>query len=173
MNNTDKLHKVFHHIFARYSDGLYYYVLKLTGNEDTARDIVQECFLRLWENIETVDTHADLLPLLITYIKNLLTDDFRKTERRRQFLSRLENELSDSVTPPEAEQQLILRDRQRQLSQSLALMPGKRQQVFKLVRQEGLSYKETAIQLNISVADVKKQMRLSMQVLRKIMSLFV
>ncbi|MFT3827464.1 MAG: sigma-70 family RNA polymerase sigma factor [Chitinophagaceae bacterium] len=172
MNNTDQLSQVFHHIFSRYGDGLYYYVLKLTGNETTAKDIVQECFLRLWENIETVDTNADLLPLLVTYIKNLLTDDYRKTQRRKQFLNALEHRLEGAVMLPEAEQQLSLRDRQLEIQYTLSQMPGKRQQVFHLVRHEGLSYKETAEKLNLSVADVKKQMRLSLQLLRKIMSLF-
>ena len=173
MNNADQLHEVFHHIFTRYGDGLYYYVLKLTGNEATAKDIVQECFIRVWENIHSLDTEEDLLPLLITYIKNLLIDDYRKSQRSKQLIRNLEQQTADAVVLPEGERLLHLRDRQRQLITTLSAMPATRQEVFRLIRNEGLSYRETADRLNLSVANVKKQMRLSMALLRKVMNLFL
>jgi RNA polymerase sigma-70 factor (family 1) len=152
---------------------LFLYVFKLVKDEEKAKDIVQECFLRLWENREKVDLSKDLLPLLVTYIRNLLIDDFRKTQRYEQALQSLQHKTIHSFTSPEIEQQLELRDRERQLSGTLSSLPIKRQTIFRLIRQEGLSYQEVAEQLNLSLPDVKKQMRLSLQALRKIMQLFI
>lgn len=173
VNNPIKSNEKFHQVFSQYGDGLYYYVLKLTGNEEKAKDIVQECFLRLWENIDTIDTDSNLLPLLVTYTKNLLIDDFRKEQKRKQFLHSFQQQMRDEATQPEAERQLALKERQAQLSATLSGLSDKRQLIFHLIKQEGMSYKEVAQQLSLSMADVKKQMRLSLQVLRKVMHLLL
>lgn len=173
MRNPKKLNEQFHEIFSQYGDGLFYYVLKLTGNEEKAKDIVQECFIRLWENLETIDTDKNLLPLLITYTRNLLVDDFRKEQSHKLFLTSLQQNMQDETDPPDAEQQLALKDRQRQLAMAVSGFPGKRQLIFRLIKQEGLSYKEVAQQLSLSMADVKKQMRLNLQALRKVIHLFL
>lgn len=171
MNNPEKLHENFHQAFAQYGDGLYYYVLKLTGSDEKAQDIVQECFLRLWENMATIDTRSNLLPLLITYTKNLLIDDFRKERKRKLFLDALQKQLPGEAAEPEAERQIALKERQAQLSATLAGLPDKRQLIFRLIKQEGMSYKAVARHLSLTMADVKKQMRLNLQVLRKVMHL--
>jgi RNA polymerase sigma-70 factor (family 1) len=171
MKRADQQNEEFHQAFTRYGDGLYYYVLKLTGDPEKAKDIVQECFLRLWENIQTIDMQKDLLPLLVTYIRHLLIDEFRKTQRHQQAIVDLQQDTINTGTVPEIEQRLDLQDTERRLADTLSTLPEKRQAVFHLVRQEGLSYREVAEELKLSLPDVKKQMRLGLQVLRKIMQL--
>lgn len=173
MNSPSNLNEKFYEVFSQYGDSLYYYVLKLTANEEKSKDIVQECFLRLWENIESIDTSTNLLPLLITYIKNLLIDDFRKEQKRKLFLTSLQQQQPGDFIQPEAEQQLALKDRQAQLSATLSDLSDKRQLIYRMVKQEGLTYKEVSRLLSISIADVKKQMRLNLQVLRKVMQMLL
>lgn len=173
VNSTENLNEKFYEVFSQYGDGLYYYVLKLTANEEKSKDIVQECFLRLWENMGSIDTTTNLLPLLITYIKNLLVDDFRKEQKRKLFLHALQQQQPGDIIQPEAEQQLALKDRQAQLSATLSSLSDKRQLIYRMVKQEGLTYKEVSRELSISIADVKKQMRLNLQVLRKVMQIMI
>lgn len=164
--------EVFHEAFSRYGDGLYYYLLKLTGDQEKAKDMVQECFLRLWENIAVLDTEADLRPLLVTYIRNLFTDEFRKSQKQKQVLQSLQKN-TQNATAPEIENRLDTQDRQRQFSQQLSRFPAKRQTVFRLVNQDGLSYREVAKLLDLSLPDVKKQMRLSIQALKRTLQFFL
>lgn len=173
MNSTENLNEKFYEVFSQYGDGLYYYVLKLTANEEKSKDIVQECFLRLWENMASIDTSANLLPLLVTYIKNLLIDDFRKEQKRKLLLHSMQQQQAGDIIQPEAEQQLALKDRQAQLSATLSGLSYKRQLIYRMVKQEGLTYKEVSRELSISIADVKKQMRMSLQVLRKVMQILI
>ncbi|MBN9381451.1 MAG: sigma-70 family RNA polymerase sigma factor [Chitinophagaceae bacterium] len=158
-------------IFSAYSSPLFYYVLKLTENEDTAKDIVQECFIRVWENIEKIDTASPVLPLLITYIKNLLRDEYRKNKNYKHLLAQVGEEMKDTASRPAAEDLLALKDREKQLDISLKQLSEKRKHIFSMVRLQGLSHKEVAASMNVSVADVKKQMRLSLQHLRKVMNM--
>ena len=173
VNSPISLNEKFYEVFSQYGDGLYYYVLKLTANEEKSKDIVQECFLRLWENMESIDTSTNLLPLLVTYIKNLLIDDFRKEQKRKLFLTSLQQQQPGEMVQPEAEQLLALKDRQAQLSATLSGLSDKRQLIYRMVKQEGLTYKEVSRELSISIADVKKQMRLNLQVLRKVMQMLL
>jgi RNA polymerase sigma-70 factor (family 1) len=173
MNSPINLNEKFYEVFSQYGDGLYYYVLKLTANEEKSKDIVQECFLRLWENMGSIDTSTNLLPLLVTYIKNLLIDDFRKEQKRKLFLTSLQQQQPGEMMQPEAEQLLALKDRQAQVSATLSGLSDKRQLIYRLVKQEGLTYKEVSRELSISIADVKKQMRLNLQALRKIMQMLL
>lgn len=160
-------------IFSEYSDPLFYYVLKLTGSEENAKDIVQECFTRVWENIEKIDMQAAILPLLVTYIKNLLRDEYRKNKNYKHLLSEIGEDLKDASLRPAAEDSLALKERQKRLDTSLSELPEKCKNIFRMVRLEGLSYKEVAETLHVSVADIKKQMRLSLHHLRKAMNIFV
>lgn len=157
-------------IFYKYSDPLFRYVCKLTGNEETAKDIVQECFTRVWENIEQIDTTPDILPLLITYIKNLLRDEYRKNKNYKHLLGEIGQDMKDVSTKPAAEDVLSLKERQKKLELSLNQMSEKRRNIFSMVKLEGMSYKEVSENLDVSIPDIKKQMRLSLQELRKIMN---
>ena len=156
-------------IFSEYSSPLFYYVLRLTENEENAKDIVQECFIRVWDNIEKIDTQSNVLPLLVTYIKNLLRDEYRKNKNYQHLLVDVGQEMRDVSSRPTAEDSLALQERQRQLEFSLSQLSEKRKDIFRMVRLQGLSHKEVAASMNLSVADVKKQMRLSLQYLRKVM----
>lgn len=170
--NLEKLRDKFLTIFSQYSTPLFYYVLKLTENEENAKDIVQECFLRVWENIDTIDTESDILPLLITYIKNLMRDEFRKNKNYKHLLVDIREEMKDAVSLPAAEHSLALKERQRQLEYSLSQLSEKKQHIFRMIRMDGLSYKTVAESLDLSIPDIKKQMRLSLQFLRKVMNMY-
>ena len=172
MTRSETLDEKFLSIFSAYSNPLFYYVLKLTENEESAKDIVQECFVRVWENIEKIDTEEKVLPLLITYIKNLMRDEFRKNKNYKHLLAEIGERNKDVPALPDAEHSLALQDRQRQLDHSLSMLSEKGKNVFRMVRLEGLSYKEVAESLGLSIPDIKKQMRLSLQFLRKVMNTY-
>lgn len=172
VTRSEKLDEKFLRIFSAYSDPLFYYVLKLTENEESAKDIIQECFVRVWENIERIDTEEEILPLLITYIKNLLRDEFRKNKNYKHLLGVISESTKGALAPPDAEHSLALQDRQKQLDYSLSQLSEKRKSIFRMVRLEGLSYKEVAESLDLSIPDIKKQMRLSLQFLRKVMNMY-
>jgi len=172
VTRSEKLDEKFLRIFSAYGDPLFYYVLKLTGNEESAKDVIQECFVRVWENIERIDTEEEVLPLLITYIKNLMRDEFRKNKNYKHLLAVIGESTKGALTPPDAEHSLALQDRQKQLDYSLSQLSEKRKNIFRMVRLEGLSYKEVAESLDLSIPDIKKQMRLSLQFLRKVMNMY-
>jgi RNA polymerase sigma-70 factor (family 1) len=157
----------FNRIFFATKDRLYHFASKLTQNEADTRDIIQNCYARLWQHIAAVDDTRDVLPLLFTYARNLVIDHLRKKARQQQFLNQLQQNAIPSEAIPQAEQLMHYKERLQQLQSTIARLPAKRKQIFTLVKQEGLSHKTVADQLGISPATVEKQVCLSLQFLRK------
>jgi RNA polymerase sigma factor (sigma-70 family) len=152
----------FSRIFQSTKDRMYHFVWKMTRNEADTEDIIQNCYLRLWQQMETVDTSNDALPLLFTYARNLVTDHWRKTAGRQQPLA----DAPESIATP-VEDHIDYKDSLRQLDAGIAQLPAKRRQIFKLVKEEGLSHQHVADHLGISPATVEKQVVLSLRFLRK------
>ncbi|WP_205509267.1 RNA polymerase sigma factor [Longitalea arenae] len=165
------LAKKFNRIFVATKDRLYHFVWKLTRHETDAKDIIQNCYARLWQKIATVDDSSDVLPLLFTYARNAVIDHLRKKTRQRQLISQLQqdNTPPDAIAPPE--HLIHYKERLQQLQSSIDLLPARRKEIFTLVKQEGLSPKIVADQLGISPATVEKQIGLSLKFLRKEMDI--
>jgi RNA polymerase sigma-70 factor (family 1) len=157
----------FNRIFFTTKDRLYHFVWKLTQNEPDTRDILQNCYARLWQHIASVDDTREVLPLLFTYARNLVIDHLRKKTRERQLMNRLHQEATPSEAIPQAEQLMHYKETLQQLRSTIDQLPAKRKTIFTLVKQEGLSHKTVAAQLGISPATVEKQVGLSLQFLRK------
>jgi len=157
----------FNAIFAATKDRLYHFVWKMTQNETDVKDILQNCYIRFWQKMDTINTDNDVLPLLFTYARNLVIDHLRKKARQRVLLDKLEQETSGEAGAAVAEQQLSYKERLHQLQASIEQLPARRKQIFHLVKQEGLSHKTVADQLGISPATVEKQVGLSLRFLRK------
>ena len=155
----------FEEIFRQTKDRLYHFTLKLTQNSSDAKDILQECYGRLWEKLPEINTREEVLPLLLTYARHCFIDQLRKRERDALFLSKL-SAAAPATELASAELFLNLADKEKQLRISLEQLPAKRREIFSLVKEKGFSHKEVAEQLGISTATVEKQVSLSLKFLR-------
>ncbi|WP_343745339.1 RNA polymerase sigma-70 factor [Chitinophaga sp.] len=153
----------FNQIFLATKDRMYQFVKKLTQDESDTKDIVQDCYVSLWQKINEIDTEKDILPLLFTYARNRVIDYLRKKTSRQQLLSEWPQEIPGDVPP---EQQLDYKERMTQLQLSINQLPSHRKKIFTMVKQDGFSHKEVARQLGISAATVKKQIGLSLKFLK-------
>lgn len=160
----------FNRIFFATKDRLYHFVWKLTQNESDTKDIIQNCYAQLWQNVATVDDTREVLPLLFTYARNLVIDHLRKKARQRQLINQLQEDADCPHAEPQAEQLMHYKERMQQLQTTIDQLPAKRKEIFTLVKQEGLSHKTVANQLGISPATVEKQVGLSLKFLRKELS---
>ena len=160
-----ELSKKFEQIFSLTKDRLYHFTWKLTRDPIVSKDIIQDCYLKLWQRIDTIDTADDVLPLLFTYARNAVIDHLRKLATRAAF-NRQQDEAEPAAGSAIPQWMEVEEDLQR-LKLSISQLPSKRKEIFTLVKEEGLSYKEVAEQLQISVATVEKQIGLSMKFLRE------
>jgi RNA polymerase sigma-70 factor (family 1) len=159
----------FNRIFAATKDRLYHFVWKLTQHETDTKDIIQNCYLQLWQKITAVDDSREVLPLLFTYARNLVIDHMRRKARQQILLEQFQQHTTTAASHhiSAAEQLISYKERMQQLQTSIDQLPAKRKEIFTLVKQDGLSHKMAADQLGISAATVEKQVGLSLKFLRK------
>ena len=133
---------------GRYERPLMRYATRLLGDTDAARDVVQECFLELCRQ-KRGDLDGRLGPWLFTVCRNRAFDQLRKRKKdgRMGALEHTEPAAEPDDTVERGEQALHLRDRIAEVARPPA--GGAAAQV-----QEGLSYREIATIVDISVSNV-------------------
>lgn len=128
-----------------HADGIYRFAVKHLRDTDTAKDVVQESFARLWHKLEEVDgTKAK--SYLFTTAHHLLVDEVRKGSRSTRMEERHEDlRWSDQEQP----------DLKALLDAALATLPEVQRSVVLLRDLEGYSYEEIAELTQLNITQVK------------------
>ena len=148
------------HIFERYYSTVLSFMIRQCRTEEDAEDLTQEVFLKLWNGRNNLSEVASLKAYLFTMSRNTFIDHLRKRVNQIVFEKVNENlSLLDDVDNDE--QDLI--NTIYILAQQL---PPKQLEVFKLRWIEGLSRKEIAERMEISVVTVDIHIRKVLEHLR-------
>lgn len=156
--------KSFDILFEKYSAKLYRFSFSLLKNHEDSKEIVQETFFRVWDKRREIDSSKSFKSFLFTISYHLIIDQLRlklKDQEYRKFLKeyfKAEEVKVDSVTDYET--------LNRQISGVIEELPAKRKQIFTMSREQGLSHKEIAGQLNISVKTVENQINLALKLIK-------
>lgn len=136
---------------ARHEGPLLRYARRLLGDVEAARDVVQDCFLRLCrERREEVEGH--LAPWLFTVCRRRAIDHLRKEGRMHPLESaRLPETAHEGA--PEAEPMEVREETDRVLA-CVRRLPERQQEVVRLRFQAGLSYREISEVTGASVGNV-------------------
>jgi len=155
--------KAFEALFRDYYPFLCMYCTRLLKDASAAEEIVQELFVRLWEKRSQTIIDTSVKNYLFRAVKNHCLNYIKhshiKNEYNRKMLEA--SELSSFETE-EPDTDLI-----KIIDESIASLPDKRREIFRLNREEGLKYREIAEKLNISIKTVETQMGLALKTLRE------
>ena len=156
--------KIFDYFFERYYQGLCVYAFKLVRSEPASKDIVQDFFLRLWENRRIIEVHSSIKSYFIQSIHNRCMDylsfhHVRTAYYQNKLLLHNEDEL--------IEYPLLDFELKRQIDLAISLLPEDIRTTFILSRFDGLNYQRIADQQNISVKTVEYRISKALSILRK------
>lgn len=161
-------HTLFSRLFHENRDKVFRFAYKLTADEARADDITQQCFIRLWESIDTIRETEDIFPLLFVLVKRLVIDDTRRLYREKKKMAHLQQ------LPEEQAENNALQHKElvAYMEHLIEKMPEQRRLVYRLSRQHGHSYKEIAIQLRLSPATVRNHLSLALQYIRQELAVY-
>lgn len=166
ISQSDQL--AFRILFRAYSNRVYGFALKLTRNAITAEEIVQDIFMKLWINRESVNSIEQFSAYLFTITRNHTFNVLKKVAIEATAKNHLSKELSEAHR--DTEEAIQYHESQRILNEAISNLPPQQKLVYSLCHNEGLKYEEVAQRLNISRFTVKTHMQ---QALRTIKSHFL
>ena len=161
-------------IFHRTKGKLKGFLKKVLPVGEDEESIMQEIYLKLWSKRTIVETDKNFETFLFTLARNMVIDVMRKRLNKQKYLEDLYTQLKEeqrnsldtlaAVEYSELEQKIF---------ELINKLPEKRQEIFKLNRIEGFTYKEIAAKLDISENTVDTQIRKALTFLRSEMKNFI
>ena len=147
--------RAFRSMFDRYFPRLYRYAVARLGDEESARDVVQQTFCRAIERLDSYRGEAALYSWICRICHNCLVDHCRKLNRDAERLMHIEDSLevravlealtADAADNPETRARQ--RDLGRLVQSVLDYLPGHYGDVLEWKYVEGLSVKEIAARM--------------------------
>lgn len=151
-------------VFDSYSSKLYYFSLKFLKEKESCQEVVQEVFMSLWINRTKLDAQYPIAPYLYTITRRLTLNVLRQIANSQCATEKMWVNLQTSSN--ETEEVVYLEDLERFTEQILARLPKQQQLVYRMSRQQELSYDEIAEELNISRNTVKNHLVSALKTLR-------
>ncbi len=151
-------------IFKQYGDKLFGFVLTYLKSRKETEDLVQNVFLKIWENRKSLKKESSLKAYLFTIAYHNICRLFRE----KQIHQRFEEEMLASGEPTvNPEEQFEYRSTIRQVDRLIEKLPEKQKIIFLKSRREGKSSKEIADEMNLAPGTVDNQISAAIKFLRK------
>lgn len=132
---------------------LYRFALRFLGDEEEAKDVVQEVFVRVWNGRSQMAGVQNWEAWCMRITKNLSLDRIRAMSRKQaQPLEQQTHTHPDTFTPYDSTETL---ENMKRINELIAGLPEKQRQVMHLRDIEGYSYQEIADILEIDMNQVK------------------
>jgi RNA polymerase sigma-70 factor (ECF subfamily) len=152
-------------LYRRYWSALFTTAVKVLRGRQEAEDVIQDVFLSLWNRRKELKIAGSLAAYLQVSIRYKAIHYIEKNITRRDYLALL-TDVAINTLPASPEIQLQLKQVQETISDVVAKMPSKMQEVYRLSRHEQLSHKEIAEKMGISSETVKKHVQHALQLIK-------
>ena len=150
-------------LYRRYAAKLYAVCLQYSGNDEEARDILQEGFIKIFENLD----HYKFEGSFEGWIRRITVNTALEKFRRRHSLYRVDD--IDLIPEPDAEpdNQDYAGLEANDLLNIIRELPPKYRMVFNLFAIEGYSHKEISKMVNISEGTSKSNLSRARNILQR------
>ena len=148
--------KAFKLLFDRHHERLYSFLFSMLKSREDTEEVVQETFLKIWESRENFLEDYPFEALLFRIAKNIFLNYNRKKVNRTVFEKHFG--FFANLSENSADQYVLFQETQEIIETILSGLPSKRKEIFLLQKVEGLSRKEIADKLGISVITVDHQL---------------
>ena len=154
----------FRKIYTKYHRQLYSVALKYLRNKERAEDAVHDIFLKLWNNRTNLESSGSLRGFLFTAVKNHVLNIISR--QKRKLRADIELTYEKKIDSTETENVIILSKYRECYRTAVEQLPEKRRKIFELRINEGLTNREIAEYMDISIHTVKSQYYKASQFIR-------
>jgi RNA polymerase sigma-70 factor (family 1) len=142
-------------IFDAYSEELSPFIIKLTRSRETAREVIQDIFLQIWQKKEKLAEVDNPRAWMIRLASNTAINYLRKKASEGRLFEKLSTMTEPIHTP---EKILATKEMASLIGQAIQTLPAAQQAVYKLSREQHLTIPEIAHKQGVSPNTAKNQL---------------
>lgn len=146
-------HLAFRELYDGYWSNVYHFAALYLDDPEEIREVVQEVFLKVWEQRHKIDDSGHFDGFLFIITRNFIFNNSRKSFNTRFYSLTVINALSDNTV---MEEDIEARNMHEKIEEVISAMPPQRRKVFEMSRKQYKSYKEIALKLRISEKTVER-----------------
>lgn len=154
-------------LFDHYKTRLFNLSLKIIKSPIIAEDIVQEVFLSIWKNKDKLSSIEDIPAYIFTITYNQIFKNLKKISSHNALMEDLIN--NTCIEQNTTGEMVDAEESQSVINKAINHLPPRRQAIYKLSRQEGMSHDEIANYLQISRSTVKNQLVHALKYIRSVL----
>jgi len=149
-------------------------IYRFIGDRTQAKDLAQEVFIRVWQAAKSYKPEAKFTTWIYRLATNVCFNELKSSRRKKWFSFNrsgeggertLEETLADGA--PSAEDLLLEKERNRQISDALQSLPDNQRMALVLKRYDDLSYQEISQVVGCSVSAVESLLVRAKRTLQK------
>lgn len=159
--------------FERHFKSLYrqlgMYALRILGDIATAEDVVQEAFAAVWTKLSQGTEIGAFRPYIYRVVHNAAMMRLRGQSVLTVSVDDLDSAQADEIcrmTDTVSDEDIELSERDARLWEAVGKLPERCRQVLLMCKRDGLSYREVAEEMGITVKTVENQMNKALRTLR-------
>ena len=151
-------------IYQKYQKLLFLYAYRKLNDQQEAEDVVQEVFISFWNKRYSLNPDLSLAGYLYRAVRNRAFNIFAHKEIETKYLESLNDFLTNNTESADG----LIREHQiaELIAHEISMLPPKMRKIFELSRSNHLSYKEIALELDISEYTVATQIKRALKILR-------
>jgi len=161
--------KTFDYFFRQYFAALCFFAQSIIHNEEDAKDIVQDCFIKLWNSDSFEEKKDTVKSFLYTMVHNSCINYLRKKQVATKAVPHLQNINEDL----EYFDELAFAEMMRQILGHLEELPANMTTILKQYYLEGRKHKEIAAKLSTTSNAVQLQKARAIKLLKQKLLLFI
>lgn len=142
----------FEQLYNLHRSVIYNNLKKLIRDEFTAKEILQDVFMRIWERRTELEPEKSFRAYLFRIARNMVMDYYRKVKTEKKLIDNLQvfaSEMSD-----QSMESMISRDEEDLLMGAIDTLSPQRKRIFILCKLEGKSYEEVSRMLGVSSSTI-------------------
>lgn len=160
--------EAFASLFYAYKDKLFGFAVILTNSSARAEDLVQDVFLKIWQNKAHIAEIENINAFIFRMLQNQAIDELRRFSKETlAYSSDFINEKDVEPTPAEY---LLNKEIREKIEEAVNQLPPQQKRIYILHHEDGYTYEEIASQLNLSVSTIRNHMSQAMGNIRKLLS---
>ncbi len=157
----------FNNLFRHFYLNLVHFAMDIVHSKSAAEEIVSDVFVKIWQQQQDIMRIQNLRVFLFVAVKNRSYNYLR--DHSGWTVELTDDNVSVLVQGSDPESDLHFRELQLQLHKVIEALPEQCRLVYKLVREDGLKFREVAEILQISPRTVETQLYRAVRKIRKVL----